>query len=88
MRQVMIYEHYDPTTERITLFGTVEKRPAASQAFGADTQGRARGDKIRATVEGWSEEEQAAAYLYLHGRGVNLADAYGLRTERETYRPA
>jgi len=36
-------------------------------------------DKIRQVIDGWTEEEQATAYLYLYASGMNLEKARKVR---------
>jgi hypothetical protein len=36
-------------------------------------------DKIRQTIDGWTEEEQATAYWYLYASGMNLEKAKAIR---------
>jgi hypothetical protein len=36
-------------------------------------------DKIRQLIDGWTEEEQATAYLYLYASGMDLEKAKKIR---------
>lgn len=36
-------------------------------------------DKIRQLIDGWTEEEQATAYLYLYASGMDLEKARKIR---------
>jgi len=36
-------------------------------------------DKVRQTLDGWTEEEKATAYLYLYALGMNLDKAKTIR---------
>jgi hypothetical protein len=36
-------------------------------------------DKIRQVIDGWTEEEQATAYLYLYASGMDLEKARKVR---------
>lgn len=36
-------------------------------------------DKIRHLIDGWTEEEQATAYLYLYASGIDLEKAKKIR---------
>ncbi len=36
-------------------------------------------DKVRQTIDSWTEEEQATAYWYLYASGMNLEKAKAIR---------
>jgi hypothetical protein len=52
--------------------------PAPHTVLGKDERLRME-DKIRQTVDGWTEGEKATAYLYLYTSGMNLDKAKTIR---------